>query len=159
MAVARAVVRPAVRGDAPAIAALLAAGSLAAGAEDPSSPSRYAEAIARIRGAGGEVYVAELDGAVVAACQVDCIEHLQHAGGRVAEVESVHVDEGLRGRGIGAALLEACAAWARAKGCYRVQLTSNGVRRDAHRFYEANGFVASHVGFKRSLEIDQPSAT
>ena len=36
-------------------------------------------------------------------------------------------------------------------GCYRVQLTSNLQRPDAHRFYETHGFTPSHVGFKRVL--------
>jgi GNAT superfamily N-acetyltransferase len=40
---------------------------------------------------------------------------------------------------------------ARALGCYRVQLTSNRVREDAHRFYERLGFVPSHVGYKLML--------
>ena len=36
-------------------------------------------------------------------------------------------------------------------GCYRIQLTSNTARPDAHRFYERLGFVPSHVGFKMRL--------
>jgi GNAT superfamily N-acetyltransferase len=64
----------------------------------------------------------------------------------------MHVRSDLRGTGIGGLLLEEAVARARASGCYRVQLTSNAVRADAHRFYEAHGFVASHVGFKRLLD-------
>ena len=37
-------------------------------------------------------------------------------------------------------------------GCYRVQLTSNVRREDAHRFYERLGFSPTHVGFKMLLE-------
>jgi GNAT superfamily N-acetyltransferase len=37
---------------------------------------------------------------------------------------------------------------ARRRGCFRVQLTSNEVRKRAHRFYERLGFVASHEGMK-----------
>ena len=40
---------------------------------------------------------------------------------------------------------------ARGLGCYRVQLTSNTARPDAHRFYEQLGFVPSHIGFKMLL--------
>jgi GNAT superfamily N-acetyltransferase len=40
---------------------------------------------------------------------------------------------------------------ARRLGCYRVQLTSNVVRSDAHRFYERLGFTPSHLGFKLPL--------
>ncbi|HEY8081122.1 MAG TPA: GNAT family N-acetyltransferase [Acidimicrobiales bacterium] len=152
MSAPRHVVRPAAAGDAQAIASLLAAGSLTPGAEDPSSPDRYAEAIERVRTSGGEVYVAAVADEVVGVCQVSRIEHLQHAGGRVAELESVHVAAGHRSEGVGGALLEACVAWAASNGCYRVQLTSNLRRPDAHRFYETNGFVGSHVGFKLALE-------
>ena len=42
-------------------------------------------------------------------------------------------------------------ARARAAGCYRIQLTSNKVRSDAHRFYLRHGFVNSHEGFKLYL--------
>ncbi len=40
---------------------------------------------------------------------------------------------------------------ARRRGSFRVQLTSNKVRRRAHRFYERLGFVASHEGMKLKL--------
>jgi GNAT superfamily N-acetyltransferase len=146
------VVRPAVSADAPAIARLLAAGSRTPEAEDPSSPQRYAEATDRIRRANGDVLVADLGAEVVGVCEVLLLEHLQHAGGKVGEVESVHVDAAHRGSGVGAALLTAAVDWAAAKGCYRVQLTSHEDRGDAHRFYAANGFVPSHVGFKLMLD-------
>ncbi|MGH9094572.1 MAG: GNAT family N-acetyltransferase [Acidimicrobiales bacterium] len=53
---------------------------------------------------------------------------------------------------MGAVLLDAAVAAARAAGCYRVQLTSNQARPDAHRFYAGHGFAPTHVGFKRYLE-------
>ncbi len=148
-------VRPAIESDAPSIARLLAEGSRTPAAEDPSTPQRYVEATARIRATGGDVLVAEYDGEVAGVCQVLLLQHLQHAGGKVAEVESVHVDDDYRRHGVGAALLEAAVAWAAANGCYRVQLTSHEDRGDAHRFYAALGFVPSHVGFKLVLD-DEP---
>jgi GNAT superfamily N-acetyltransferase len=48
-------------------------------------------------------------------------------------------------------LLERAEALAREQGCYRIQLTSRVVREDAHRFYEAHGYVPSHRGFKKLL--------
>lgn len=145
-------IRPACREDAAAIAKLLVGGSLTPDAEDASEPTRYADAIERIRAALGEVLVADLDDAVVGVCEVLVLEHLQHQGGRVAEVESMHVAATHRAQGIGGALLDAAVLWASSRECYRVQLTSNVVRDDAHRFYEQHGFSASHVGFKRSLD-------
>lgn len=42
-------------------------------------------------------------------------------------------------------------AHARARGAFRVELTSNVRRTRAHRFYERLGFVSSHVGMKLAL--------
>jgi GNAT superfamily N-acetyltransferase len=148
------VVRPATDEDAGAIARLLASGSRTPEAEDPATPARYVEAIERIRATRGDVLVATFDGRVAGVCEVLLLQHLQHAGGKVAEVESVHVDASLRRHGVGAALLEAAVAWAAAQGCYRVQLTSHEERSDAHRFYAACGFVPTHVGFKLVLDED-----
>ena len=52
---------------------------------------------------------------------------------------------------MGSALLAAAVDAARTRGCYRVQLTSDKVRTDAHRFYAREGFVATHEGFKLAL--------
>ena len=40
---------------------------------------------------------------------------------------------------------------ARDRDCRMVQLTTNRVRVDAHRFYERLGFIASHTGMKLYL--------
>jgi GNAT superfamily N-acetyltransferase len=64
----------------------------------------------------------------------------------------MHVHPNFRGKGIGKQLLDAAVDAAQREGCYRVQLTSNRQRTDAHRFYERHGLVASHVGFKRQIE-------
>jgi GNAT superfamily N-acetyltransferase len=144
-------VRAAVPADAPRLAQLLAGGSLR-GAETPGDPAAYVDAMTEIQDTpGNEVLLAELDGQVVGMCQLTMFRHLQEAGGRCAEIESVHVDERYRGRGIGGVLLNAAVDAARRSGCYRVQLTSHKARVDAHRFYLGHGFDASHEGFKLYL--------
>jgi GNAT superfamily N-acetyltransferase len=148
-------VRPATPTDAPRIAQLLASGSREPGKEAPQEPARYAAATERIRAAHGDVLVAEYDGTVAGVLQVMLLEHLQHAGGKVAEVESVHVDEAYRRHGVGAALLDAAVGWAAAQGCYRVQLTSHETREGAHEFYAKRGFTPTHLGFK--LLLDEPA--
>jgi GNAT superfamily N-acetyltransferase len=147
-------IRPATEADLGRIVELLMLGAVSGapeGAEDPADLSPYRAALAEIETGEGAVLVAELGGQVVGTCQLIVFRHLQRRGGRCAEIESVHVHPDHRGAGIGSALMEAAVARARALGCYRVQLTSNAVRADAHRFYERLGFVPSHVGFKRAL--------
>lgn len=140
------VIRPARPDDAAAVAALLAGGAMTV-TEDPADVGSYRRAIAE----GGGLLVAEKQGRVVGACQLLFLPHIQHNGGRCAEIESMHVAAGERGGGIGSALLGEAVQRARAAGCYRVQLTSNKSRPDAHRFYLRHGFQASHEGFKLYL--------
>jgi GNAT superfamily N-acetyltransferase len=104
-----------------------------------------------LEGDGCDVLVATVDDEVVGVGQLITFRHLQHRGGRCAEIESMHVDAAHRSTGVGSLLLDALVAGARARGCYRVQLTSKKQRADAHRFYERNGFSATHEGFKRYL--------
>ena len=105
--------------------------------EDPADLGPYA-ALREIEERGGAVLVAEVDGEVVGVCQLIVFRHLQARGGRCAEIESVHVHPDHRGAGVGGALLAEAVARARALGCYRVQLTSNVARPDAHRSTSAS---------------------
>ncbi len=147
------VIRPARPGDVARLVELLEGGALAPGREDAGDLWAYRRALAEIDAASpGAVLVAEVGGAVVGMCQLIVFRHLQARGGRCAEIESMHVDAAHRSQGVGAALLAAAADRARALGCYRIQLTSNKARLAAHRFYEREGFVATHQGFKRLLE-------
>ena len=149
------VIRPAIEADLGRAVELLVLGALPGGpprVEDPADVAPYAAALREIDDAGGAVLVAELRGEVIGVCQLIVFRHLQANGGRCAEIESVHVHPDHRGSGVGTALLRDAVGRARAIGCYRVQLTSNARREDAHRFYERLGFSPTHVGFKMPLE-------
>lgn len=95
--------------------------------------------------------VLEEEGRVLATATLMFLPNLSHGGRPVAQLESVVVDEACRGRRLGERLVRHCLEEARRAGCFRMQLTSNSARRDAHRFYERLGFAMSHVGFKLSL--------
>jgi GNAT superfamily N-acetyltransferase len=145
-------IRAARRDDLGRVAELLELGSLVAGKEVPTDTAPYEAAWSEIATGPGGVLVAEVGGEVVGACQLIVFRHLGARGGRCAEIESVHVHPDHRGQGIGHALMRTAIEHARDLGCYRVQLTSNQARPEAHRFYESLGFTASHRGFKLALE-------
>jgi GNAT superfamily N-acetyltransferase len=147
------VVRSAVPTDVRRLVALLEHGALDDGKEDPSDLSLYSAALTEIQKSGrNDVLVAEVNGEVVGMCQLVMFRHFQRRGGLCGELESMHIHPDYRNRGIGGQLLKAAVDAARKAGCYRVQLTSNSERLDAHRFYEREGFTPSHLGFKRVLE-------
>jgi GNAT superfamily N-acetyltransferase len=147
-----AIVRPAAASELARLVELLILGSSRALKEDPKDLLPYQLALVEIGASRhNTVLVAEYDGDVVGVCQLFAVRHLQERGGLCAEIESMHVHPDSRGRGIGTQLLNAAVEVASGWGCYRVQLTSNKVRSDAHRFYQRAGFVASHEGFKLQL--------
>ena len=96
--------------------------------------------------------VAEEDGeAVVGTLVVAVLPSLAHGGAPYAVVENVVVDEEARGRGVGAALARAAMDGAREAGAYKLALTTNAKREDAHRFYRELGFRETHLGFEVAL--------
>ncbi len=145
-------VRVAREGDLACIVELFEFGALVNGKEDPADTAAYRAALSEIQQGPGDVLVAEIGDVTIGACQLIVFRHLQSRGRLCAEIESVHVHPDWRGRGIGRVLMGAAIDRARVLGCYRIQLTSNQARPDAHRFYAALGFEASHLGFKLRLD-------
>ena len=141
-------IRRAVRGDLPAILALYADDALAL--RRPAGDSSLFEAtFAEIESdPRTAIYVATRDGVVVGTFQTTVLRHLLT---RAMHLESVHVHSSERGRGVGTEMMRWALDDARAKGCTRVELTSQKRRVDAHRFYERLGFVGSHEGMKVEL--------
>ncbi|MBG0738396.1 GNAT family N-acetyltransferase [Paeniglutamicibacter antarcticus] len=91
---------------------------------------------------------------IVATMQLTVIPGLARAGASRLQIEGVRVRTDMRGQGIGGAMIRWAVDAAPALGAGLVQLTSDAVRVDAHRFYERLGFTASHIGFKHSVATD-----
>jgi len=148
------ILRRARREDVPAIVGLLQDDFLGAAREAPKGaplPESYYAAFDEIEAdPRAELVVAEEDGAVVGTMHLTVLPHLSAKGSRSLQLENVHVASSRRSKGIGKALIEWALERARLQGCARVQLTSNKLRKDAHRFYARLGFVASHEGMKRA---------
>ena len=147
--------RRAVAHDLPAIVALLADDPIGSGREAPGPvlDPRYAAAFAAIeRDPNQLVAVAEREGEVIGVLQLSFIPGLTRRGLWRGQIEGVRVAAGERGVGIGRAMLEWAIQECRRRGCGLVQLTSDKRRAEAHRFYAALGFQATHEGYKLTLE-------
>lgn len=97
--------------------------------------------------------VLEIDGRIEATLTLYLMPNLSHGGRPFGIVESVVVDERRRGTGCGQLLMEEAEARARAAGCYKIALTSNRKRSDAHRFYQRLGYRATHEGFTKYFDL------
>lgn len=86
------------------------------------------------------IHVAEVDGKVIGTFALLVMDNLAHRGARSAILEDVVVAEELRGCGIGTKMLRHIRGICRERGCYKIALSSNRYRGEAHRFYEGLGF-------------------
>ncbi|WP_209007208.1 GNAT family N-acetyltransferase [Roseibium litorale] len=140
--------------DLAAILAISIAGAVGGrAAEESTDPEVYRKAFEEIRACPDiDIYVA-LDeaGEVIGTYTYLHIRGLAFRGRPRVELESVHVRADQRSKGIGAKMMAHAEARARESGAALIQLTSNKVRVDAHRFYERLGYVQSHFGFKKKL--------
>ena len=66
-------------------------------------------------------------------------------------LEDLVVASDSRGQGIGARLLDAATEWARERGCTHLELDSGNARKDAHRFYLAQGMTQDGLVFTRTI--------
>jgi GNAT superfamily N-acetyltransferase len=136
------------------IVALLADDPLGRGREKsgPGLDACYRDAFAAIdRDPNQLLAVAERGGRVVGVLQVSFIPGLTRRGICRGQIEGVRVAESERGGGVGRAMPEWAVGECRKRGCGLVQLTSDERRPNAHRFYEALGFRATHRGYKLAL--------
>jgi GNAT superfamily N-acetyltransferase len=152
---AEVIFRGATRADVPAIMALLADDELGASREtvvgedvDAAYWRAFDEIDADPR---NELIVADDDGEVVGTCQLTFTPSLSRRGTERMTIEAVRVRGDLRGRGVGRDMMRWALDRARERGCGLAQLTTDKRRADAHRFYAALGFTASHEGMKLPL--------
>lgn len=95
--------------------------------------------------------VAERNGEIVGTIQISYIPGMPNFGMKRGMLENVHIRADQRGSGLGTEMMLWAIERCREAGCGLVQLTSNKLRLDAHRFYGKLGFTKSHEGFKLKL--------
>lgn len=144
-------IRRATADDVPAIVAMLADDPLGAKRERPGDAA-YAAAFKDIDADPRQLLmVAQSGDEVVGTLQLTFIPGLSRLGATRALIEAVRVRSDQRGGGLGGQLIAWAIDTARERGAAMIQLTTDASRKDAHRFYERLGFVASHVGMKLAL--------
>jgi GNAT superfamily N-acetyltransferase len=146
--------RRAASDDLPAIVALLADDPIGSGRESPgvALDPCYRDAFAAIERDPNQLLgVAERDGRVIGCLQISFIPGLTRCGMWRGQIEGVRIAASERGAGTGRAMLLWAVEECRKRGCGLVQLTSDNRRTDAHAFYAALGFQATHQGYKLAL--------
>ncbi|MEL7084425.1 MAG: GNAT family N-acetyltransferase [Cyanobacteria bacterium J06597_1] len=101
-----------------------------------------------------DIYLAELDGIAVGTFALLMMPTMMHRGfHRSAVVDAVAVHPEYRRRGIGRSLMEEALRLSREARCYKLMLSSNLLRVDAHLFYERLGY--EQHGWSYSLTLSE----
>ena len=89
----------------------------------------------------------ELDDRRVGTFTLLVMDNLVHHGSPSGVVEGVAVDPEFQGQGIGRQMMQFAAAQCRTAGCYKLSLSTNLKRKEAHAFYESLGFQKHGYSF------------
>lgn len=117
-------------------------------------PDGYISAFERIQANSNCVLiVAEIDHSIIGTFQITFLTFIAGAGHDDCQIESVYVDAKWRNKGIGTAMMQWVIEFAKTRRCRRIQLTTNKLRKNAHRFYQSLGFELSHEGAKMMLPM------
>ena len=103
------------------------------------------------RHSGYHVYVALVDGDPAGTFSLFVIPTLMHDGANEALVDGVVVTARYRGKGIGKQMMQHAMKIASDAGCYKLALSSNIDRDDAHRFYRNLGFLQHGISFQVAI--------
>ncbi len=140
-------VRPPLPSDAPALASL--AGELGY----PTDPEALLGRLAALHPTDAAVLVAtDGDNVPIGWCHVEMRRTLVEPVS--ALIAGLVIGEGHRSEGIGAVLLAAAEAWARARGCQRLVVATRVTRERAHRFYAREGYEVSKTSYFLTKALD-----
>lgn len=95
---------------------------------------------------GVRYLVAESGGQVIGF--ISChVQYLLHHAGRVGEIQELFVVESYRNQRVGRQLMDALDGLTREFNLVSLEVTTNRIRADTHRFYETLGFEPTHFKF------------
>jgi len=144
-------IRDATEDDLPALVALMRQLQYPNDAETVTDAHR--NALRQLQATPGQrlLVIEDEHGRVAGTAQLMIIPNLSRNALPRAIAENVCVDESLRGRRYGEELVRYCIERAREAGCFKLALTTNRHRVDAHRFWERQGFELTHRGYSLPL--------
>lgn len=150
-------IRPAQANDIEAIAKLFASDEFGHGDEwnDENIPAYQAAFELLQKSSDSNLYVVidERCGEVMGTFMLTFTPVFYGRGAHRVILEGVQVASTYRGQGVGRFILGFTEREAHILGAKSVVLTSSKKRIDAHRFYESNGYIRSHDGFKKILSV------
>jgi GNAT superfamily N-acetyltransferase len=98
-----------------------------------------------------KVYIAEIEQKIIGTFALLIMDNLAHLGTPSAVVEDVVVSADFQGKGIGKAMMIFAMEKCKAEGCYKLVLSSNVKRHEAHAFYESLQFEKHGFSFRKNL--------
>jgi ribosomal protein S18 acetylase RimI-like enzyme len=98
------------------------------------------------------LYVATVEERIVGTFALLIMDNLAHLGAPSGVVEDVGVLPAYQGQGIGRRMMAYALDLCRRAGCYKLTLSSNLQRTQAHAFYESLGFQKHGFSFRMELQ-------
>ena len=96
---------------------------------------------------GHELLVAEDDGKVIGTMVLLIVPNLSHSALPWALVENIVIDQRYQRQGAGRLLMDYAIARAKEAGCFKIVLSSDKRRKEAHKFYYSLGLRHRPTGF------------
>ena len=94
-----------------------------------------------------KIYIAKVDGKVEGTFGLLIMDNLGHQGAPSGIIEDVAVSPSQQGKGIGKTMMTFAMEKCRKAGCYKLALSSNLKRSNAHEFYKSLGFEQHGYSF------------
>ena len=113
----------------------------------PSDKDTITESLTRYKRSDEyEVLVAEHEGRVLGCISLHVMK-LFHTAGNAGRITSLVISSESRGKGIGKALVNAADRYFKSMDCVKTEVTSGDHRKEAHQFYQSEGFVIDERRF------------
>jgi GNAT superfamily N-acetyltransferase len=101
------------------------------------------------------VFVALIGQTVIGTYELLVMDNMAKRGKKEGIAGDVAVHPHHQGRGVGRAMMEHAMEQCRIANCYKLSLSSNLKREDAHKFYDSLGFERHGYSFQVELSEEQ----